>query len=126
MTKPARSKHRQQLGKLGEDAASAYLQRQGFRILTRNFRTRSGELDIVALDGVVLVFVEVKTRIGSAFGLPEEAVTPYKLRDILSAAAYYVAQHGGADRVQRVDVVALELNEDQTIRAIRHLRNASG
>src|SRR5437870_61274 len=60
----------------GEEAACAHLEALGYRILTRNYRCRQGEIDIIALDGEVLVFVEVKTRSPSAYGSPRDAVTP--------------------------------------------------
>src|SRR5215207_8078309 len=67
--------HRQSLGKRGEDLACAELEKRGYVILDRRFRTRCGELDIVARDGTVLVFIEVKARSGSNFGTPFESVT---------------------------------------------------
>ncbi|MEC4840811.1 YraN family protein [Mycobacteroides chelonae] len=71
---------RAQIGSRGEDLAADYLSKDGFTVLDRNWRCRYGELDIIAADGEVLVFVEVKTRTGRAFGTPAEAVTHTKLR----------------------------------------------
>ncbi|MCR4324789.1 MAG: YraN family protein [Candidatus Curtissbacteria bacterium] len=62
------------IGKIGEDAAVKFLQKNGYKIIEHNFRIRGGEIDIIAKDGKTLVYVEVKTRSTSAFGLPEEAV----------------------------------------------------
>ena len=79
---PCRMDQRQSLGKRGEDLACAELEKRGYVIVDRRFRTRCGELDIVARDGGVLVFVEVKARSGSNFGTPvrvgdvEETATP--------------------------------------------------
>lgn len=100
---------RKRLGDEGEDLAAAHLRSRGFRILERNARLgRLGELDIVALDGRALVFVEVKTRRGTAFGPPEEAVTPAKLRTIAACAEVWRVARGWTDRPYRIDVIAIE------------------
>lgn len=100
---------RKKLGNEGEDLAAAHLRSRGFRILERNARMgRLGELDIVALDGRTLVFVEVKTRRGAAFGPPEEAVTPSKLRTVAACAEAWRAARGWTDRPYRIDVVAID------------------
>ena len=103
---------RKKLGNDGEDLAAAVLRTRGFRILERNARLgRLGELDIVALDGRTLVFVEVKTRRGTAFGSPEEAVTPPKLRTVAACAEAWRAARGWTDRPYRIDVVAIEMSD---------------
>ena len=83
---------RGKLGKEGEDRACAYLETCGYRIVERNFRCRSGEIDIVAAEerGGIICFVEVKTRRGCAFGLPKEAVDRRKQRKLCAAAKYYI------------------------------------
>ena len=82
---------RQILGKLGEDLACAELERRGYAILERRYRTRFGEIDIVARDGETTVFVEVKTRVGEQFGGGAEAVTAWKQRRITQMAVDYLA-----------------------------------
>lgn len=100
---------RKKLGIEGEDLAAAHLRSRGFRILERNARLgRLGELDIVALDGRTLVFVEVKTRRAASFGSPEDAVTPSKLRTVAACAEAWRATRGWTDRPYRIDVVAIE------------------
>ena len=79
------------LGKWGEDLAAEYLEAQGYELLARNWRCREGELDIVARAGGALVFVEVKTRSGTAFGEPAEAVTRLKARRLHVLAARWLA-----------------------------------
>ncbi|HTK60133.1 MAG TPA: YraN family protein [Candidatus Baltobacteraceae bacterium] len=103
---------RRAFGDAGEDLAAAFLARRGFRILARNVRIpRIGELDIVALDPRgTLAFVEVKTRRDRAFGPPEEAVTPSKLRTIAACAEAWRAVKGWTDRPYRIDVVAIDLS----------------
>ena len=95
------------LGKLGEDAACRELSRRGYAVLARRFRTRYGEIDIVASDGPTLVFVEVKTRSSARFGAPAEAVTARKQAKIsLMASEYLLRRHLGQVAC-RFDVVAV-------------------
>jgi len=101
---------RQQLGSRGEQAACDELRRRGYVILERRYRTRVGEIDIVARDGAVTVFVEVKTRDGTAFGDGADAVTPWKQRRLWRMALDYVARHGLHDRPCRFDVVAVDVS----------------
>lgn len=116
---------RQQLGKLGEDLAVTYLQKQGFKIIDRNFKKRYGELDIVALDGLTLVYIEVKTRIGHAFGLPEEAVTPRKLREVKHTTLYYKMLHPELPDSLRIDVIGIELDQDYNLVRFNHIPNVT-
>lgn len=78
------------MGDIGEDLAALALENSGFRILDRNFNTKVGELDIVAMKNGVIHFVEVKTRNGSMYGYPSEAITPQKQRHMRKAAEYYL------------------------------------
>lgn len=90
---PNPTKSRVLLGKYGEDQAAAHLERAGLEIIDRNWRhSRSGEIDLIALDGDVVVFVEVKTRRGIGAGLASEAVTQTKLNRIRFLGATWVAQ----------------------------------
>jgi putative endonuclease len=99
---------RVELGKWGEECACRELRRRGYVILERRYRTRFGEIDIVATDGGVLVFVEVKARRGVAFGTPAEAVTRHKQRRLLQLAAMYLAaRRVAADVACRFDVVSI-------------------
>jgi putative endonuclease len=99
---------RQSLGKIGEDLAVAELTRRGYAILERRYRTRHGEIDIVAEDGGTIVFVEVKARATREFGSAAEAITPYKQRRLASMASEYVARRHVTDRPCRFDVVAID------------------
>lgn len=98
-------------GKAAEDFASELLRKNGYKILQRNFRSRFGELDIIAQDKDTLVFIEVKARTNRRFGLPEEAVTAGKLWKIKKTAEYYSATHPQLPKKLRIDVVSLELKE---------------
>ena len=115
---------RQGLGRTGERLAAHTLEHQGYRILEHNFRCLHGEIDLVAEDGQDLVFVEVKTRRGTAFGRPEEAVTPRKQRKILEIATYYLGLHSCADRTWRIDVVAVQFSVHGKLEDIRIYRHA--
>jgi putative endonuclease len=99
------------------------LRRLGYEILTRRFRTRLGELDIVARDGATIVFVEVKTRTNARFGSPSEAVTALKQRKVWLMASDYLHRQGLHDRPCRFDVVAISIDEDGR-RLVEVLRGA--
>lgn len=95
------------MGKAGEKLALTYLQDLGYRILARNYRQPFGEVDIIANDHGTLVFVEVKTRVGTSFGPPFESVTPHKQMQISKVALEYIGRHGMADKPARFDVVGI-------------------
>src|SRR5881396_2554209 len=95
------------LGKLGEDLACEELQRRGYRIVDRRFRTRCGELDIIARDGGVLVFVEVRARSSGSFGTPFDSVTWQKQHRLSRMAAAYLFQKRLPDIACRFDVVGV-------------------
>ncbi len=97
----------QRLGRWGERLAAAYLEQRGYAILACNARTPYGELDLVARQGEVTVFVEVKTRRSQSFGLPEAGVTPRKQAHLLSAAQSYLQTHPDLNGDWRVDVIAI-------------------
>ena len=87
----------------------ALLRRSGYEIVEQNVRCGRVELDIIARDGATLVFVEVKARWSDGYGAPEEAITPSKRRNLLSAAGQYLRSRHLDDQVWRVDVLALRL-----------------
>ena len=101
------SRQRQAIGRWGEEVAARYLTEQGYRILSRNYRTPAGELDIIAHEGDAIVFVEVKTRRTSSFGPPQEAVTPAKAAHIIAAAQHYLQDTAQIEGNWRIDVVAV-------------------
>jgi putative endonuclease len=104
---------RQTLGKTGEDLACAELERRGYAISARRYRSRFGEIDIIARHQDVIVFVEVKARAGDEFGGGAAAVTPWKQRRIAQMAADYVARHRLYDRPCRFDVVTVDVTGDR-------------
>jgi putative endonuclease len=100
---------RQALGKHGEDLACRELERRGYAIVARRYRSRGGEIDIIARDGETIVFVEVKTREDLAFGGGADAVTGFKRRRIVQVAEDYLARHHCGDCRCRFDVVSIDL-----------------
>jgi putative endonuclease len=95
------------LGQDWEDAAERLLRREGYRILERNYRTKVGEIDFIALEGDILCFIEVKGRRALGFGFPEEAVTPEKQRRIHRAAEWFLSRREEAGGHARFDVVSI-------------------
>jgi putative endonuclease len=112
------------LGLRGEIVASQHLQRIGYRVLERQLRGRFGELDLVAMDDDVVVFVEVKTRTSTAAGHPTEAVTETKQRKITQSALEYLKRRGWLGRRSRFDVVSIVWPDDDSDPELHHYRNA--
>ena len=100
------------LGRRGEEFAAAFLAERGYRILALNYRKKFGELDIVAEDGGVIVFVEVKTRRTRSFGHPLESVTAAKKQRMVRAAQAWLADNRCQDRPCRFDAVAVTVTPD--------------
>ena len=123
--------HRRTLGALGERVACSHLSARGFEIVDRNFRTRHGELDVVASDSRFLVFCEVKTRVsrrpGGPFG-PLTAVGPAKRRRIRRMAREWLSGRAGMLRVRpgeiRFDAVGVTLTPDGRLLGLEHLEAA--
>lgn len=107
-------------GRVGESFAEAALKNKGYTILEQNFGSKFGEIDIIAKDKDVLVFVEVKTKIGEEFGLPEEMVGPGKLQKIRHMATVYMK---GKEIPCRIDVVAIVLDDKNTVIRLTHYEN---
>lgn len=118
--------HNQQLGKFGEDEAEYYLKKLGYKIIGRNFKARYCELDIIALDGDTLVFVEVKTRIGTAYGMPVEAITSHKLFALKRSCQYYKLLHPELPQSLRIDVVSVLLTPTEQVEKIELFKNITG
>ena len=102
----------QKTGPQGEDIAVSYLEKQGYIVLVRNYRQRFGEIDIVAEDDGVLVFIEVKTRKNNRYGSPFEAVDVRKQKKLSLMAQDYISRNKMENRAARFDVVAVLLKND--------------
>lgn len=110
------------LGAHGEDLATRYLERAGLTVLERNWRCDDGEIDLVAVDGDVLVFCEVKTRQSAAFGTPAEAVVPKKVQRLRGLALRWLTEHPCGWREVRFDVVGILWSADD--HSVDHIRGA--
>jgi len=112
------------LGRAGEEEAALFLTRNGYKILQKNYRIKAGEIDIVASDGGVICFVEVKTRHSKKFGSPQEAVSELKKRKISRVAVCYLKEKCLLHKKARFDVVSLLVEQGKEIQDIRVIKNA--
>jgi putative endonuclease len=113
---------KQILGQEGERVAEGYLKKKGFKVVERNYRCRLGEVDLIALDKRVVVFVEVKTRTGDGFGSPLEAVESHKQRKMMRAAQYFIMEKKLHERDARFDVVGVSWPGREPV--VEHIENA--
>ncbi len=96
------------LGRIGEKTATDYLKKKGYKVLHTNYKTRLGEIDIIAKDGENVVFVEVKTRSNEKFGLPSEAVNKRKREKYFKVASEFLIRNHLTNAPCRFDVVEIE------------------
>ncbi len=115
-------KNKRKNGTIGENIAVEYLKEKGYHILQRNYRYDRGEIDIIAEDSNVLVFVEVKARRSKQYGEPEDAVTPQKRKKIRATADGYLFEHNIDDKICRFDVLAITYERNEVL--IRHIIEA--
>jgi len=113
---------RGELGRRGEAVAEAFLRAHHYTIVARNYRCRVGEIDLVALDGPVLVFVEVRSRRGDAAGTPFESVDGRKQVKVARVAQHFLAARRLLDRQARFDVIGVRFDREPP--AVEHLRGA--
>lgn len=120
------------VGAIGEDAASQLLRKKGYQILERNFRTRWGEIDIIARGkwkGRTLpltLFVEVKTKTGDQYGEPWEMINMRKWQQVKNMAQVYLTKNGLGEVPCRIDVIGVWLNLDHEVEKIKHWENVTG
>jgi putative endonuclease len=110
------------LGRRGEATAEEFLLARRYTIVARNYRCRAGEIDLVALDGSVLVFVEVRSRRGDRAGTPLESVNGRKQMQVARVARYFLAAHGWEERAARFDVIGVRFDREPP--AIEHVEGA--
>lgn len=106
----------------GEKLAVSFLKNQGFKILETNFRSKFGEIDIIALEKNTVVYIEVKTRSSNQFGLPEEAVGSRKLEHLQKTAAFFRSLNPNLPEGERVDVIAIETASGR----VEQIKNVTG
>ncbi|MFA5020838.1 MAG: YraN family protein [Patescibacteria group bacterium] len=117
------SDYKQRLGAYGEDLAANFLAGKGCRIISRNFRTAYGEIDLIAQSGDELLFVEVKTRTASGYGYPELAVNRQKISHLAKAAEIYLNKTSRRS-CWRLDIVSVEINKPAKLAKIRWFKDA--
>ncbi len=116
------SKSRIDLGKRGEELATVFLEQKGFQIITRNYRQKTGEVDIIAKDNNTLIFIEVKTRSSLLFGQPFEAVTEKKQSQLNRIALDYMTRNKIKNQAARFDVISILIEKNKKPK-IEHLKN---
>ncbi len=110
-------------GNYGETLACEYLKKQGYEIIERNYRIRGGEIDIVAMDGEYMVFVEVKTRSSHEYGLPAESITSWKIRHLLRSAQFYLLKIDWGNGPYRLDFVSIDFADSKENPEIKLIKN---
>ncbi|MGE9515933.1 MAG: YraN family protein [Solitalea-like symbiont of Acarus siro] len=111
------------LGNIGEDIATSYLVKQNYKILSRNWQCGHLEIDIIALRNDTLIFVEVKARLSSNYGDPQEAVSDTKINNLVNAADSYIYKHGYKGEI-RFDIIAIMFNRSIHKYQIEHIKDA--
>ena len=118
------SNKRKELGNIGEEMALRYLENIGYKLITKNFRIRTGEIDIIMTDNETLVFVEVRTKTSDFFGSPEATINFKKRQKILNTARYFLhSHHNFQNRECRFDIIAIVMRKGKDAN-IKHITNA--
>ncbi|MGD8321320.1 MAG: YraN family protein [Gemmatimonadota bacterium] len=112
------------LGRWGEARAERFLRERGWTVLARNYRFGRREVDLVVRRRNLVAFVEVKTRAGSGFGAPQEAITALKRREIEAVATHFLARHAMEGVSVRFDAVAIVVQPDRRVVGIEHVEDA--
>ncbi|MFH1712848.1 MAG: YraN family protein [Candidatus Jacksonbacteria bacterium] len=119
------NRYRKNLGDYGEKLAVKFLQKRGYAIIDQNFSSRYGEIDIIALhpkETDTICCMEVKTRISTDFGSPEEAVTYNKIKRLHDTACSYFFQNRIEDKIFRLDIIAIFINQIIKKAKIKHIK----
>ncbi len=119
------TRSRKNLGDSGERVAALFLEERGYKILARKFRTRGGEIDLIAEDTDGLAFIEVRARRGGGMNVPEESLTLRKRARLIAMAQEFLALHEEwAGRAWRIDFVAIELEQNRSVKRIEVIKSA--
>ncbi|MCP4652038.1 MAG: YraN family protein [Candidatus Omnitrophica bacterium] len=111
-----------EIGRKGEALAKKYLQKKGYRVIEQNHRTKYSEIDLIARHKGVLVFIEVRTKVGDQFGTPEESFNRKKINKLIWNAKAYITWKGYLKQC-RIDAVCIVLDCNKTLKRINHYRN---
>ena len=117
-------KYNKDIGSYGEDLALDYLNKINYKFLTRNFRNKNGEIDLIVKDSDIIVFVEVKSRYSYHFGLPCESVTYFKQKQILNISKYFLFKNKLLKYNCRYDVIEIYFNKNDNTYFIEHIKDA--
>lgn len=112
--------YKQKVGKFGEDLASDYLIRHGYKIIGRNVKISYKEIDIIAKYSKIIVFIEVKTRMSSILGSANDAFSQKKMNTLKKALAYYIYDKNVNENYVRLDLIAIDINRKNKIAKIKH------
>lgn len=113
--------HNQLIGKRGEKIAKEYLKKNGYKIITTNYYTKFGEIDIIAEEKDTLVFIEVKTRTNKKYGEAIEAINYKKQKSILKVAEYYISKHKMYDKNIRIDAVEVLISDKILVKLTKEI-----
>ena len=117
-------KYNKDIGNYGESLALEFLKKNNYDIICRNFRTRNGEIDIICKFKDIIVIIEVKSRYSYTFGLPNEAVTYLKQKQIISMSKYFLIKNKLFNYNCRFDVIEIYFNKNNNLYDINHLKDA--
>ena len=117
-------RYKKYIGSYGEDLAIDYLKNKNYTLLSRNFRNRNGEIDLVCKDLDIIIFIEVKSRYSYHFGLPREAVTYFKQKQIIYISKYFLYKYKLFNYNCRFDVIEIYFNKNNNSYFIEHIKDA--
>lgn len=112
-----------QLGTYGEDLTVAYLLSCGYTVISRNFWCRFGEIDVIASDGIHIIFIEVKTRKNTDFDYPEEVLSNQKLLRMRRCSGVYLSQHLSYCMSPRLDLIYLLVDSQHMVQSLQHIKD---
>ena len=117
--------YQKRIGRTGEQIAAEYLTQKGYQLLDQNYSTRYGEIDLIALDRDVVVFVEVKTRTSNTYGAPEDSITPTKIEKMQNTALIWLQAHPDVPDDWRMDVIAVFIDQNKNLLDLQHFVDAN-
>jgi len=118
--------NRKETGTIAENIAADYLSKRGYKIRERNYRTKEGEIDIIAEKDGALIFVEVRAKTGKSFGSAEESITERKKKRLIALAEAYLSDSGEQPESCRIDLIAIKLGANGELIRLDLIENATG